>query len=79
MALTLCSLLTVPGIAEVVKHATLLAWAYGESVVDVRALVKGKKVPVVKTADSWQLQLANLITLGTAEEAVQLVKRRFFA
>ena len=70
LALTLCSLLTVPGIAEVVKHATLLAWAYGESVVDVRALLKGKKVPVVKTADSWQLQLANLITLGTVEEAV---------
>lgn len=70
LALTLCSMLTVPGITEVVKHATLLAWAYGESVVDVRALLKGKQVPAVKTADSWQLQLANLITLGTAEEAV---------
>lgn len=69
LALTLCSLLTVPGITEVVKHATLLAWAYGESVVDVRALLKGKKIPAVKTADSWQLQLANLMTLGTAKDA----------
>ena len=70
LALTLCSLLTVPGITEVVKHATLLAWAYGESIVDVRALLKEKKVPAVKTADSWQLQLANLLTLGTSEDSV---------
>ena len=70
LALTLCSLLTVPGIAEVVKHALLLAWAYGESVVDVRVLTKGKKVPAVKSAETWQLQLANLIKLGTDEEVV---------
>ena len=73
MALTLCSLLTVPGITEVVKHALLLAWAYGESIVDVRVLLKGKKVPAIKTADSWQLQLANLIKLGTEEEVVSEV------
>ena len=70
LALTLCSLLTVPGITEVVKHAVLLAWAYGESIVDVRVLLKGKKVPAIKTADSWQLQLANLVNLGTDKEVV---------
>ena len=70
LSLTLCSLLTVPGIAEVVKHAILLAWAYGESVVDVRVLLKGKKVPAIKNSATWQLQLANLVKLGTAEESV---------
>lgn len=70
LALTLCSLLTVPGITEVVKHALLLAWAYGESIVDVRVLLQGKKVPAVKTSDTWQLQLANLVKLGTEEEVV---------
>lgn len=70
LALSLCSLLTVPGITEVVKHALLLAWAYGESVVDVRVLLKGKRVPAIKSADTWQLQLANLIKLGTDEEVV---------
>ena len=71
VAATICSLLTVPAITEVVKHALLLAWAYGESIVDVRALLKQKKVPVVKTEDTWQLQLANLSKLGTADETVQ--------
>ncbi len=70
LALTLCSLLTVPGITEVVKHALLLAWAYGESIVDVRVLLKGKKVPLIKSTDSWQLQLVNLVNLGTDEEVV---------
>jgi len=70
LALTLCSLLTVPGITEVVKHALLLGWAYGESIVDVRVLLKGKKVPAIKTADAWQLQLANLVNLGTDKEMV---------
>ena len=70
LALTLCSLLTVPGIAEVVKHALLLGWAYGESIVDVRVLLKGKQVPAIKTTDNWQLQLANLVKLGTGEEVV---------
>lgn len=70
MAFSLCSLLTVPGITGVVKHAILLAWAYGEGIVDVRTLLKGNKVPLLKTAETWQLQLVNLVKLGTSEEVV---------
>lgn len=67
LALTLCSLLTVPGITEVVKHAVLMAWAYGESLMDLRVLLKGGKVPFVKHANNWQLQLSGLLTLGKEE------------
>lgn len=70
MALTLCSLISMPALTEVVKHALLFAWAYGESIVDARVLLKGKKVPLVKTSDSWQLQLSNLSALGTEQEVV---------
>lgn len=70
LALTLCSVLTVPGITTVVKQALLLAWSYGESIVDVRVLLQGKKVPAVKSTETWQLQLANLAKLGTNEEVV---------
>lgn len=68
MALTLCSLISLPAITEVVKHAILFAWSYGESIVDMRALLKGKRVPLVKSSDSWQLQLSNLAALGTENE-----------
>lgn len=69
LALSLCTLLTVPGITEVVKHAILLAWAYGEGLVDLRTLVSGKKVPLVKNKENWNLQLSELLKLG--EEGVE--------
>lgn len=71
LALGLCTLLTNPGIAEIVKQSILLAWAYGESIVDVRVLLKGEKVPMMKNKENWQLQLSNLAKLGRADEVVE--------
>ena len=68
MAAGLCVLMTVPGVTEVVKQAILLAWAYGESIVDLKVLMKNEKVPTVKTSETWQLKLTNLGKLGTGEE-----------
>lgn len=68
MATGLCALIQVPGIIEVVKQAILLAWAYGESIVDLRVMMQQDKVPIWKTSESWQLQLSNLGKLGTSEE-----------
>lgn len=64
LALALCALLAAPEAAEVVKHAVLLAWAYGEGVMDVKALLGGKRVPLVKSEQTWQLSLAGLLTLN---------------
>lgn len=68
MALTLSSLLAVPAITEAVAQGILLAWAYGEAIVDVRALLKGSKVPLVKDDMSWQLSLSGLLKLGETEQ-----------
>lgn len=68
LALSLCTLLTVPAISKLVKHAILLAWAYGESLMDVRSLLAGGKVELIKNADNWQLSLSNLLKLGTSED-----------
>lgn len=70
MALTLCSFLASPQITQIVKYAILYVWAYGESIVDTRVLLKGKKLPLVKTGETWQLQLSNLSSLGTEHEVV---------
>lgn len=63
LALTLCSLAAVPALSEAVKHAILLAWSYGESIMDLRVLLKGQKVPYVKSEESWQLSLSGLMKL----------------
>lgn len=64
LAATLCTFLIAPEATTIVKHAILLAWAYGESVMDVKALISGKKVPLVKSAQTWQLSLNGLLTLN---------------
>ena len=68
LAGTLCTMLAVPAITEAAAQAILLAWAFGESVMDLRVLLKGSKVPLVKTEESWQLSLANLMKLGGTED-----------
>lgn len=67
-ALTLCTLLAVPAITEAAAQGILLAWVYGESIMDIRSLLKGHRVPLVKSKESWQLQLSKLLTLGTEED-----------
>lgn len=68
LAGTLCTLLAVPVITEAVTQALLFAWAFGESVMDIRSLLGGMKVPLVKSSESWQLQLSSLSDLGGEDD-----------
>lgn len=68
MALSLCAAIALPAAAEALAEALLFAWAFGESVMDLRSLMKGGGVPLAKTDESWQLSLAALMTLGTEED-----------
>lgn len=68
MAAAMCALLAVPAIVEAVTQALLFAWSFGESVTDLRALLNGSRVPLVKDSESWQLQLSGLLTLGSGGE-----------
>ena len=65
---TLCTLLAVPAVTEVAAQGILLAWAYGESVMDVRSLLDGQKVAITKDDTNWQLSLSGLMKLGTDED-----------
>lgn len=49
-----------PGLTAAIGAALLAAWAYGESLLDVRILLAGGKVPVTKTKESFRLSLENL-------------------
>ena len=59
-------LLLSPELEEPIANALALAWSYLESVQDVRTLMTGGKVPVQKTAQSWQTGLHELLTPMTA-------------
>lgn len=60
LAVTLTGFLGMPALTAATKHALLLAWAYGESLIDVRTLLDDGKVPLFKDAGSWKLTLENL-------------------
>ena len=64
LALTLSAVAASPQAAEAIAQGILLAWAFGESVMDLRSLLDGKKVPMLKDDGSWQLSLAGIMKLG---------------
>lgn len=61
MANIISMLLLVPEAAPAISFAIKAAWAYGESILDLRNLMEGKKVPLIKDSASWQLPLMSLI------------------
>lgn len=63
MALVICSAIGLPAIEGIVSLALQAAWSFGESVLDVRQLLQGGKIPMVKTSATWKLSLEQLSQL----------------
>lgn len=56
-ALALAAVTMLPALAEPVKYTILFAWAYVESLQDVKTLLSGGRVPLMKTAADWKTGL----------------------
>lgn len=52
--------LASPELITVIRQGILAAWAYAESLCDVKALLAGGRIPLMKNAASWHTQLSNL-------------------
>lgn len=59
-ASALSLLLLIPEGMVLVQGVLAAGWAYIESLSDVKQLLAGGRVPLVKTGDSWKTQLGNL-------------------
>lgn len=68
LAATLSAVVLQPELFEGIKSLLLVLWAFGESVVDIRSLLAGNRVAMIKGDENWQLQLSSLFKLGTAED-----------
>lgn len=60
IAAILAGVIPIPGLVSVTAYALLLVWAYGESLLDLRELFAGGKVPVLKSKESWKLDLMSV-------------------
>ncbi len=54
LAAALSAVILMPALMEPVKYTILFAWAYVESLQDVKTLLSGGRVPVWKTAADWK-------------------------
>ncbi len=64
LALAIATVSGAPYLEAVLKESLLLAWAYAESVVEVKSLLQGGRLPLVKSEMDWNLQLSKLLTFG---------------
>lgn len=64
LALIIATGLTVPYLQPLIKNSLLLAWIYAESIGDVKDLLEGGKVPLIKKRNQWQLSFQNMLDNG---------------
>lgn len=75
LALGLAAVAKNPKLVEPVKNSILFAWAYAESVYDVKQLLEGEKIPLLKSSESWHYSLMGMLNYegglerGTSSEA----------
>lgn len=60
-AMALAAVTLLPALAVPVKYTILFAWAYVESLQDVKTLLSGGRVPLMKTSADWKTGI-NCIT-----------------
>lgn len=66
-ATLVCNLAMVPELTPVLEAAILLGWAYAESIYDIKTLLAGGKVPLLKDAETWHYSLENALS-GNMDE-----------
>lgn len=72
MAWTIATASGAVVLQPVIEQALILGWSYGESVMDMRSLLSGKSISLIKSELDWQLGLSGLMTLGTQEDQYQV-------
>lgn len=59
----LATLLGNPEATQVMTDLVIGVWAFGESMLDLKELFDGKKVPVIKNATNFKLQISNITNI----------------
>lgn len=71
MAAAISASIGLPVAKGLIQKALQACWAFGESVLDVRTLLDGGKVPLVKTEGFWQLELDQLVHLADGLDSLR--------
>lgn len=61
VALAASVVLLAPELKDAFQTAILLGWAYAESVYDLKVLLDGGRIPLMKDKSTWHYSLANIL------------------
>lgn len=61
LAGTIASVMLMPKLTKAIAQVVMMVWAFGESVLDVRDLFSGHRVPMIKTDKDFKLELSNIM------------------
>lgn len=64
LAMVITGAAAITPLLLVTSFFIMSVWALGESLMDVRGLLAGRKVPLLKTEESWTLSLKQLLDMG---------------
>ena len=69
LATSICSVFGPEALvlAEPVKYTLLFAWAYAEAIYDVKQLLAGGEIPLVKSSATWHYSITGMLS-STAED-----------
>lgn len=70
LSAVLAAAMLVPEIQPLLKTSLLLGWAYAESLYDVKCLLAGERIPLIKDSASWHYGI-DCIFGGTQEDAAK--------
>lgn len=68
VAAALAAAIFLPEIAPLLQAAIILGWAYAESLYDIKVLLAGGKVPLLKTAENWHYDISCVFEETAAED-----------
>lgn len=69
-AALIATVMLVPEITPLLKVSILLGWAYAESLYDVKVLLAGGKVPLIKNAENWHYDIEGVLNPNDVEENI---------
>ena len=64
LAMTITGVGALTPLLMITTFFVMSVWALGESLMDVRGLLAGKKIPLLKAKTGWQLELEQLLSMG---------------
>lgn len=63
VATLIASAVLLPEIAPILKTVILIGWTFAETAYDMKALLSGSKVPLIKNTENWHFSLNNILSI----------------